>query len=189
MTGICRPVSKEDVRSPSAAVRPPSRQGGGSGSIGRGLNSMSAARLPLKSATMKIRCLRASLREPAQYWASMSRQHTSGVPPRTIPAFPHLPEGGIGTSVSEKADRTALKSIRSFVENAPMTLCIKKCYAESMANLSVYLAKNINNRLVILRITRYHRHTGKYRNNSDGGDGNVSRCSADNSRPNAGYRR
>ena len=51
-----------------------------------------------------------------------------------------------------------------------------------MANLSVYLAKNINNRLVILRITRYHRHTGKYRNNSDGGDGNVSRCSADNSR-------
>ena len=22
----------------------------------------------------------------AQYWASMSRQHTSGVPPRTIPA-------------------------------------------------------------------------------------------------------
>ncbi|EQJ98278.1 hypothetical protein QUE_0723 [Clostridioides difficile P51] len=51
----------------------------------------------------------------------MSRQHTSGVPPRTIPAFPHLPEGGIGTSVSEKADRTALKSIRSFVENAPMT--------------------------------------------------------------------
>mgnify|MGYP007026828810 CR=1 FL=1 len=30
-------------------------------------------------------------------------------------------EGGIGTSVSEKADRTALKSIRSFVENAPMT--------------------------------------------------------------------
>ena len=47
--------------------------------------------------------------------------HTSGVPPRTIPAFPHLPEGGIGTSVSEKADRTALKSIRSFVENAPMT--------------------------------------------------------------------
>lgn len=43
------------------------------------------------------------------------------VPPRTIPAFPHLPEGGIGTSVSEKADKTALKSIRSFVENAPMT--------------------------------------------------------------------
>ena len=72
---------------------------------------------------------------------------------------------------------------------APGTLCIKKCYAESIANLSVYLAKNINNRLVILRITRYHRHTGKYRNNSDGGDGNVSRCSADNSRPNAGYRR
>ena len=121
MTGICRPVSKEAVRSPSAAVRPPSPQGGGSGSIGRGLNSMSAARLPPKSATTKIRCLRASLREPAQYWASMSRQHTSGVPPRTIPAFPHLPEGGIGTSVSEKADRTALKSIRSFVENAPMT--------------------------------------------------------------------
>ena len=30
MTGICRPVSKEDVRSPSAAVRPSSRQGGGS---------------------------------------------------------------------------------------------------------------------------------------------------------------
>ena len=100
---------------------PSSPQGGGSGSIGRGLNSMSAARLPPKSATTKIRCLRASLREPAQYWASMSRQHTSGVPPRTIPAFPHLPEGGIGTSVSEKADKTALKSIRSFVENAPMT--------------------------------------------------------------------
>ena len=96
MTGICRPVSKEAVRSPSAAARPPSPQGGGSGSIGRGLNSMSAARLPPKSATTKIRCLRASLREPAQYWASMSRQHTSGVPPRTIPAFPHLPEGGIG---------------------------------------------------------------------------------------------
>ena len=33
-----------------------------------------------------------------------------------------------------------------------------------MANLSVYLAKNINNRLVILRITRYQRPTGKYRN-------------------------
>lgn len=92
MTGICRPVSKEAVRSPSAAARPPSPQGGGSGSIGRGLNSMSAARLPPKSATTKIRCLRASLREPAQYWASMSRQHTSGVPPRTIPAFPHFPE-------------------------------------------------------------------------------------------------
>ena len=121
MIGICRPVSKEAVRSPSAAARPPSPQGGGSGSIGRGLNSMSAARLPPKSATTKIRCLRASLREPAQYWASMSRQHTSGVPPRTIPAFPHLPEGGIGTSVSAKVDRTALKSIRSFVENAPMT--------------------------------------------------------------------
>ena len=111
MTGICRPVSKEAVRSPSAAARPPSPQGGGSGSIGRGLNSMSAAHLPPKSATTKIRCLRASLREPAQYWASMSRQHTSGVPPRTIPAFPHFPEGGIGTSVSEKADRTALKSM------------------------------------------------------------------------------
>ena len=64
MTGICRPVSKEAVRSPSAAAHPPSPQGGGSGSIGRGLNSMSAARLPPKSATTKIRCLRASLREP-----------------------------------------------------------------------------------------------------------------------------
>src|SRR5699024_647345 len=62
-----------------------------------GLKSISAERRPPKSATTKIRCLLASLRAPAQYWASMSRQDTSGVPPRTIPAFPHLPEGGIGT--------------------------------------------------------------------------------------------
>ena len=119
--GTRPPVSIKGARSPSAEAPPLSVQGGGSGSIGRGLNSISAARRPPKSATTKIRCLLASLRAPAQYWASMSRQHTSGVPPRTIPAFPHLPEGGIGTSVSAKADRTALKSIRSFVENAPMT--------------------------------------------------------------------
>lgn len=91
---------------------PPGSQGSGSGSSGRGLNSMSPARLPPKSATMKIRCLLASRLAPAQYWASMSRQHRSGVPPRTIPAPAHLPEGGIGTSASVKADRTALKSIQ-----------------------------------------------------------------------------
>lgn len=45
----------------------------------------------------------------------------SGHPPRTIPAFAHLPEGGIEISVSAKADSTALKSILSFEENAPMT--------------------------------------------------------------------
>ena len=188
MTGTRPPGSREGPLSPGAAGSPPAPQGGGSGRTGRGLNSTSAARRPLKSATRKMRCRRAS-RGSAQYWASRSRQQRSGHPPRTIPAFAHLPAGGIEISASVKADSTALKSIRSFEENAPMTLCIKKCYAESIANLSVYLAKNINNRLVILRITRYHRHTGKYRNNSDGGDGNVSRCSADNSRPNAGYRR
>ena len=51
----------------------------------------------------------------------MSRQQRSGTPPRTIPAFAHLPEGGIETSVSVNADRTALKSILLFEENAPMT--------------------------------------------------------------------
>ena len=186
--GTRPPVSRTGPRSPPGAGSPPAVQGAGSGSIGRGLNNISGARRPPKSATRKTRWRRAS-RGLAQCWASKSRHARSGHPPRTIPALAHLPEAGIGISVSVKADRTALKSIRSFEENAPMTLCIKKCYAESIANLSVYLAKNINNRLVILRITRYHRHTGKYRNNSDGGDGNVSRCSADNSRPNAGYRR
>ena len=57
----------------------------------------------------------------AQYWASMSRHARSGVPPRTIPAPAHLPEAGIGTSAALNADSTALKSIRSFEENAPMT--------------------------------------------------------------------
>ena len=186
--GIRPPASRKGPRSPPGAGTRLSPPDGESGCIDRGLNNISGARRPLKSATRKTRCRRAS-RGLAQCWASMSRHARSGHPPRTIPAFAHLPEAGIGISASVKADNTALKSIRSFEENAPMTLCIKKCYAESIANLSVYLAKNINTRLVILRITRYHRHTGKYRNNSDGGDGNVSRCSADNSRPNAGYRR
>ena len=120
-TGTRPPASIKGVRSPPGEGSPPGSQGSGTGSSGRGLNSMSPARLPPKSATMKIRCLLASRLAPAQYWASMSRQHRSGVPPRTIPAPAHLPEGGIGTSAPVKEDRTALKSIRSFVENAPMT--------------------------------------------------------------------
>ena len=51
----------------------------------------------------------------------MSRQHRSVFPPRTIPALAHPPVGGIEISVSENDCSTALKSIRSFEENAPMT--------------------------------------------------------------------
>ena len=145
MTGICRPVSKEDVRSPSAAVRPLSRQGGGSGSIGRGLNSMSAARLPLKSATMKIRCLRASLLEPAQYWASMSRQHTSGVPPRTIPAFPHLPEGGIGTSVT----------ISAIMESEPAIAAMVRAISPIKPSLLKATPPKLPERSYILEVVKY----------------------------------
>ena len=96
MTGICRPVSKEAVRSPSAAAHPPSPQGGGSGSIGRGLNSMSAARLPPKSATTKIRCLRASLREPAQYLSliHISRTLSSPLAAPSAVRFPFPSENG-----------------------------------------------------------------------------------------------
>ena len=50
-----------------------------------------------------------------------SENESAYLRPRTIPAPAHLPEAGIETSVSVKADRTALKSIRSFDENAPMT--------------------------------------------------------------------
>lgn len=116
-----RPLgSRKGPRSPAGADSPPAPQGAGSGSIGRGLNSISAARRPPKSATRKTRWRRAS-RGLAQCWASMSRHARSGHPPRTIPAFAHLPEAGIGISASVKADNTALKSIRSFEENAPMT--------------------------------------------------------------------
>ena len=50
-----------------------------------------------------------------------SENESAYLRPRTIPAPAHLPEAGIETLVSVKADRTALKSIRSFDENAPMT--------------------------------------------------------------------
>ena len=113
-------ASRKAPRSPSEAGIRRVLQDAESGCIVRGLNSISGARRPPKSATRKIRCRRAS-RGLAQYWASMSRHTTSGHPPRTTPAFAHFPEGGIGISVFMKADSTALKSILSFEENAPMT--------------------------------------------------------------------
>ena len=116
-----RPLASRKVpRSPSEVDIQRVPPDAGSGCIVRGLNSISGARRPPKSATRKMRCRRAS-RGLAQYWASMSRHAMSGHPPRTIPAFAHLPEGGIEISVSAKADSTALKSILSFEENAPMT--------------------------------------------------------------------
>ena len=120
MTGIRPPASRAGPRSPAGAGSPPAPQGAGSESIGRGLNNISGARRPPKSATMNTRCRRAS-RGLAQCWASMSRHARSGTPPRTIPAFAHLPEAGIGTSEPVSAERTALKSIRFPDENAPMT--------------------------------------------------------------------
>ena len=118
--GIRPPASRKGPRSPPGAGTRLSPPDGESGCIDRGLNNISGARRPLKSATRKTRCRRAS-RGLAQCWASMSRHARSGHPPRTIPAFAHLPEAGIGISASVKADNTALKSIRSFEENAPMT--------------------------------------------------------------------
>ena len=120
MTGIRPPDSITGPRSPAGAGSPPAPQGAGSGNIGRGLNSISAERRPLKSATINTRCRRAS-RGLAQCWASRSRHARSGTPPRTIPAFAHFPEAGIETSAFVNAESTALKSIRFPDENAPMT--------------------------------------------------------------------
>ena len=130
--GTRPPVSRKGPRSPWAAGTPPSVPGAESGSIGRGLNSISPARRPPKSATRKMRCRRAR-RGLAQYWASMVLQARSGRPPRTIPAYPHRPEAGIGILASgRKAWRTARKSSRSFDTIAPATLCAESNYAKHL---------------------------------------------------------
>ena len=120
MTGNCPLASIKVPRSPKAAGNRLFAPISESGCTLRGLNSISGARRPPKSATRKILCLRAN-RGLAQYWASKTRQQRSGFPPRTIPAVAHLPVTGIETSVFAKADNTALKSIRLFDENAPST--------------------------------------------------------------------
>ena len=107
-TGTRPPASREGPRSPSAAGSPPDGPETGGKSIGRGLNSISPARRPPKSATRKTRCRRAS-RGLAQYWASMILQARSGHPPRTIPAYAHRPEAGIGISASGRKARSTAR--------------------------------------------------------------------------------
>lgn len=118
--GIRPPVSRKGPLSPGAAGGPPGPQAPKSGCTPWGLNSMLAARRPLKSARTKTLFLRAR-GGLAQYWASISLQATSGHPPLTIPAFAHFPETGIGTGRLVKAVSTAPKSSLFPDERLPIT--------------------------------------------------------------------
>ena len=120
-TGICRPASSAGIRFLPAADSPLSPQAAGYGNTPRGLNNTSAARLPVKSATMNTRRRRCESAGSPQYWASKSRQAVSARPPRTIPACAHSPLSGTETSIPVNAWSTAAKSSRSFEENAPAT--------------------------------------------------------------------
>ena len=83
-----------------------------------GTKSISPLRSPLKSAIRKIRRRRCAV---PKYWASYTHQARSTPRPRTIPAFAHRPEPGIGTSASVNASSTALKSRREELDKAPGT--------------------------------------------------------------------
>ena len=72
------------------------------------INSISPALSPPKSQIRKIRLRRWGT---PKCWALSTLQAISVPQPRTMPAFAHLPEAGIGISVFANASSTALKSL------------------------------------------------------------------------------